>query len=76
MVRNFVDRSVRDGNPLGRGPYPYDPLDLVRIVGSCGDDEEAGKEIGRNAMRRDNVVGPSDGAHSPIRGQDYNGRDW
>jgi hypothetical protein len=51
MLRNLINCGIRDLQALGRRADTHNPLDLVGIVWRCRDDEKAGQEIWRNAVR-------------------------
>ena len=40
-----------------------------------GDDEQAGEQVGGNAVGGDDVFGAADGGFASVRGEDYDGRD-
>lgn len=74
-IRHLLESRLGDLQSLGLHPNPDDALDLFGLVSVRGNDEEARQEVGRNAVRGDDVFGAADGAHAPVGGEDDDGGD-
>ncbi len=75
MFGDLVEGGFGDGQALGAGAQLHDGLDFVGLVRVRRDDEEAGEEVGRDAVGGDDVFGAADGAPAPVGGEDDDGRD-
>lgn len=78
MPRESIESRLgeADEGRFGLGSESDDVLDLVGFVRSCGNDEESGEEIGRNAVSGGNtvVVGAPDRTSASVRGENHDGR--
>ena len=74
MLSNLLHRAIRNGCTLGRRANLDDTPDLIGLVVSGGDYEESGEEVGGDAVGGHNIVRSPDGAHSPVGGEDDDGR--
>ena len=75
VLGHLFERRLRDGQALRPRPDADNVLDLVRGVRVGGDDEDAGEEVGRDAVGGDDVLGAPDGAFAAVRGEDDDGGD-
>lgn len=73
MLGEFFNSCFGDGEAFCLGTEADDGLDFIWIVGVGGDNEEAGEEIGGNAMCSDDVFGAADSAFATVRGQNDDG---
>jgi len=75
MLCNLLQRRIGDVEAFYLCTQPDNGLDFFGGVRLSGDDKKSGKEVGRNAMRRDNVVGATDDGVSTVGGEDNDGGD-
>lgn len=73
MLGDLVNSSIRNRHALGGRPDAHDALDLVGVVRRGGNDEQAGQEVRRNAVRGNNIVRAADRAHASV-GREHHDR--
>lgn len=73
MLGEFFNSWFGDGEAFCLGAEADDGLDFIWAVGVGGDDEEAGEEIGGNAVCSDDVFGAADGAFATVGGENDDG---
>lgn len=73
MLGEFFNSWFGDGEAFCLGPEADDGLDFIWVVGVGGDNEEAGEEIGGDAVCSDDVFGAADGAFASVGGENDDG---
>lgn len=73
MLGEFFNSWFGDGEAFCLGAEADDSLDFIWIVGVGGDNEEAGEEIGGDAVCSDDVFCAADGAFATVGGQNNDG---
>lgn len=73
MLGKFFKSWFGDGEAFCLGAEADDGLDFIWAVGVGGDNEEAGEEIGGDAVCSDDVFGAADGAFATVRGENDDG---
>lgn len=73
MLGNLLQRWLSDVEALNLRTQPDNGLNFFGGVRLSGDDKESSEEVGRNAVRRSNVVGATDNSVATVGGEDNDG---
>lgn len=75
MLGDLLEGTVGEVEAFRLGAQADDGLDLLRVVGVRGDDEEAGEEVWGDAVRGDDVARTADDSVAAVGGEDDDGGD-